>query len=664
MKTKHILTSALIVALASSTALAQTGRQLQTTGIPVDNGDGTSTQAIIDTFWDARCAGNIEITYNSAFLPNDASGGPLITAEETAAAIDAGLQRWTDNPVSFVNMGVANSTPLPGLLAGAPLLDFTNQAQFELPFTLIGFPPGVLAVSISQPLIADATFTPGDDIDGDGDSDVFDPEVEGVNVCTDIDDDGDTDFPAGDYLAGTILDNDVLFNNEFVWETTPTAAGGADIDAVSTHEYGHSHGLTHSTINQISDTDGTTATMFPSITITDPASEEGTRTPSSDDLSASAFIYPEGTDYEGAAALQAGDIPFKLAFAVLEGDITNAAGEPIVGAAVSAINRAGDTVAVTFSGEISTETFDNATGGSVSVDIDNGSYKLAVPAWEIYKLKIEALDGSPVDPGQINTETGLAGAFSTTVFPEETLDIRESSSETRRIIDLPVFARPLKFTKRYRYGRSLDFVLNEETSIENITPAGIAASVPTILAAAESFQFIEQFDRDTVLDSLGSGDLVVGVNIGTGTTLASATPVFSSVSLVTGTIDADTGAVTLGDAIKFGTFYNVTGQDGDATPLDFKIPSITALKLRHQLRQDPSAQLFLVVNMDDIPSVTSPLGAIIPFVRPTITGPESGTSFFTIDGSDVISTAGIFGVPVNWDMQIRTATPERRLRKY
>lgn len=658
---KRIATGALLVALASSTAFAQTGRQLQVTTPLVDNGDGTGSQTIIDAFWDARCAGNIKVTLNSSVLPNETLAAGTISAEDTAAAIDAGLQRWTDNPSSFIDMEVAATADLPSLFTGRPLFDFVNESQFELPFTAIGFPAGVLAVSLSTELIADATFTPGDDIDGDGDSDVFDPEAEGLNVCTDIDGDGDTDYPAGDYAAGTILDNDVLFNQLVTWETTPTAGGGADIDAVSTHEYGHSHGLTHSTINQISATDGTSATMFPSISTGDPASEEGTRTPSSDDLAASAFIYPEGSG-TGAAALQAGDVAFGSAFGIIEGEVTNAAGEPILGAAVSAVNRDGEVVAVTFSGEVATQTIDLATGATLGIDIDNGHYSLAVPSREIYTIHLEALDG-PVLPTQIKTETVLAGAFSTTTFPEEAFDAQESNVEFRQTFTLPVHAVPARFgTKATRGGRrTIDFVLNEEGSIENVPSAGLSASIPTILGASTSFQFIEQFDRNAILASLIDGDFLVGVNIGTGTALSSAVPAFSSFELVTGRIDPETGVVTLGEEEFFTEFETVIGQDGDLTPLNFRNPRLASLRLGRMLADDPSLELFLVASVDDIPAVTAPLGAVIPFVRPIITGPDNGTSFLTIDGSPILSTSGIFTVPVNWDMQVRTATPVRGL---
>ena len=135
MKIRKVTTLALAVALASSTALAQTGRQLHTTGPVVDNGDGTSSQDIIDEFWDARCAGNISVTFNPIVLPNEDEmvTAPTISAEETVAAIDAGLQRWTDNPSSFIDMSLDNVTELPSLFTGRPILgDFVAEAGPDL----------------------------------------------------------------------------------------------------------------------------------------------------------------------------------------------------------------------------------------------------------------------------------------------------------------------------------------------------------------------------------------------------------------------------------------------------------------------------------------------------------------------------------------------------
>ncbi len=659
MTIKKILMGSLAVALASSTALAQTGRQLTTSPAPVDNGDGTTTTAIFDTFWDARCAGNVSVTVNTNLLPNAAlAGAPAITVEETAAAIDAGLQRWNANPSSFIDMSVDNAAPVP-----FAFLDFINQANFEFDLGAT-----TLAVSISTPLIADATFTAGLDIDGDGDSDVFDPEVEGLDVCTDVDGDGDIEYPAGDYAAGTILDNDVFFNSTVLWETTPTATGGADIDAVSTHEYGHSHGLTHSTINQISTEDGSQSTMFPSIATFSPVAEEAVRTPHTDDLAASAFIYQEGSDYQGPAALQSGDVRFTDAFSVLEGTVTNGDGEPILSAAVSAINREGEVVAVTYSGEVTEQVVDLATGATLASSIDNSTFRLAVPAREVYTLNVESLDGNPVVPGSISAEALIAAGLGQTDFPEEGLSVRESNTESRIIIDRRVFALPARFSRPGSKSSRLDFVLNDETFVQNVDGATVLASIPNILQVpfgiTDSFQFIELFDREAILASLDAGNVLTGLNAGTGTSVVTLSPVFSSIDLVTGTIDEATGEVTLGDTFYSG-FDNVTGQTADLTNLDFKVPSVISRKLSSALKRDESLQVFMVASIDDIPAASDETGTIIPFISVSTTGPDNGTSLFTFNGGPAIPTTGIFGVPVNWEMELRfTEDSKRSSRRY
>jgi len=559
-------------------------------------------------------------------------------------------------------MSVDDIRPVPTIF-----LDFTNTASF---FFSLGA-GGALAVSLSTPLTEDTTFTVGLDMDLDGDSDVFDPEVEGVDVCTDIDGDGDIEYPAGDYAAGTILDNDVFFNSEVLWEITPTAAGGADIDAVSTHEYGHSHGLTHSTINQISAEDGSQSTMFPSIATFSQAAEEAVRTPHTDDLAASAAIYPEGSDYEGPAAIQAGDVRFDRAFSVLEGTVTNADGEPILSAAVSAVNRAGEVVAVTYSGEVTEQVVDLATGATLPSSIDNSNFKLAVPANDVYTLRVESLDGDPVVPGSISAEAGIAAGLGQTVFPEESLSIRESNTETRAVIDRRVFAKAARFNRRSSRSSKLDFILNDETFVQNIDAAAIGASVPSILQAflgiTDSFQFIEMFDRQAIIDSLDAGNLLVGLNVGTGTAVVTETPIFSSINLVTGTIDATTGEITFGSSFSSG-FDNVAGQTSDLTDLEFKLPSVVSRRLSSALKRNEDLQVFIVASIDDVPAASDAAGVLIPLVRPIITGPDTGTSFFTVNGGPSASTATFpFAVPINWEMELRfseEAPRSSRRRRY
>ena len=83
--------------------------------------------------------------------------------------------------------------------------NMVNELTFR---TAAGF--GAIASSPSTSLIQDVTLVDGDLLDGDADSDVS----SAITVATDVDNDGDIEFPAGFYKAGTILDNDVQFNTE------------------------------------------------------------------------------------------------------------------------------------------------------------------------------------------------------------------------------------------------------------------------------------------------------------------------------------------------------------------------------------------------------------------------------------------------------------------
>lgn len=616
MKRLHLCTISLAALVVAAPASAQFGRQLDLIADPVGSEVVPSQGATFDVlpvvgiFWDERCA-QVEYTFNATAGAN--VGAPTeISPEELASAVQDGLDRWNAIPTSFIEMNVTAVEEL----GDRPRIggDFVNEVTFITPDDF-----GALASSPSTSLTADTTFVTGDDLDGDGDSDVFDPAAEGITKCTDIDDDGDIEFPAGDYLAGTILDNDVQFSSTVEWELEPTSVTPvADVDAVSTHEFGHSHGHNHALINQISAEDGTGSTMFPFIDTSDAATEFGNRTLHSDDIAVSSFIYPEGSKPSGIAALQAGDVPFDLAFDILRGEVTTD-GLPIAGANVTAVDRNTDEeVSGTYSGR--TVVFGDDAGGLFAFpeSVLDGSFELAVPSRDVYRLNIEALDGDPAATTNISTNAIIGGILGQNLFPEEGLNgFRESSLEFR-----PDFAFP--FFSRGSRSQSLDFETNAEIAQSN---AGDVEFIGTgLLAGATSVVYAELFDRDEVSAMIANGDVPISGSFNTGTLDASLVPIFDRAALMLGFVNDD-DTVTLTTTLS--ETRNFVGQDGDLTPFVFPNSRGLPFRIRREFNRDPDLQLFLVLEADELEP--GPSGFPPAFLA--LDADVEGTSYQSFSGS-------------------------------
>lgn len=646
---KKIILSIFAFALSTQAVTAQvTGRQLDTIAAPT----GTTTIAssdnpsevflvrpVIGLFWDDRCT-QVSYTLNSS-VPVNAGNGPPISSEAAAQTIQTGLNRWNDNPSSYIEMNVDNITPLGNRtrIGG----DFVNEIVFAVPDSF----GSSFASSISTPLLADATFIAGEDFDGDGDADVYDPELVGQNVCADIDGDGDIEFPAGDYKAGTILDNDVQFTSRRPFSLEASDSIEIDLDNLSTHEFGHSHGLSHSMINQISEQDASGSTMYPFTDPSDGAVELSIRSLHVDDLAASAFLYPEGRGTTVNSSLQPGDVAFDDAFVVLRGNVSDASETPILNAAVSVLNRNGERLTQSYTGANTSLLFQNSAGRIMSFDEsvteNSGDYVLPVPVGIRGTANIEALDGFPLNPNNISNAAIIAGFTSNTSFPEESSDFFESANEVRR-----EFPRKF-FSFQGRTPRPIDFVINDE----NILTNAVSLDFPfnSAIIGASDLIYAELFDRDTILEALENGEIFTGGTFTTFTFFGNRNSIadFNRVQLALGKVDADTGIVNIAEVIDEDN--NFVAQEAEMSPYRINRPLRASIRIARGLLDDPELQLFLLIEANDI----VPNRNNIPNALIGVSTTTAGTSFLSRDGEPIgpVPFGGTF------DIELRSTSLEQ-----
>jgi len=625
----------------------------------------------IELFWDTRCA-KVDYVFNSSAGANEGSDA-FIAPQTLADTVQTSLNRWNDNPSSFIEMNIVEVREL----GDRPRIggDFINEVVFITPD---GFT--ALASSLLTPLLEDTVFIAGEDLDGDGDADVYDPEEVGINVCSDVDNDGDIEFPAGEYKAGTILDNDVQFSSTAAWELEPNLDVATDVDAVATHEFGHSHGISHSLNNQISADDATGSTMFPFIDNDDSASELSERTPDDNDLAISAFIYPEGSAETGIAALQEGDIAFDEAYEVVSGTVQDADGNAIVGANVFVTDLATDRIIFdTFSGFVDIpvllfqDILDNDGDGFTTElfafdeaipEDATGAFLAVVPRGGSYKFGLQAVDGDPVATGAISTTTIVAGIRGVNEFPEEFFDARGDESNFE--IDPGGFTR-VRVSRRpsRRATDSIDFIINEDVTISN-GPITDENSLFDVFDAdpVQTFSYAEVFDREDVIAQLDAGLTLVSATLRTDTSVSSIAPIYSNIRLVLverGDVDFtfDDGSTSLVPSFEIARNiseeYGFVGQEDEYAPFFIRFPKGNSRRLARLLEFNPEYDVAIILEAD----LTT--GRLAEDQLLGIQQIDTGTAFFSWDGSPFLGLSEIaFNIDLNFSESPDRTTFSRR----
>lgn len=589
---------------------------------------GQIVARVIGIKWDVRSL-PVRYSINTTLdpIPNPL-GAPVLTLADAQTALQGSLDQWNDIRTSFIEMHITGTAANAGLSG----FDMINELTFR---TAAGF--GAIASSPSTALISDVTFADGDDIDGDGDSDVSNATA----TAADVDGDGDIEFPAGFYKAGTILDNDVDFNtkttNGFRFtvgdDALDTVTRSVDLNTVATHEFGHSLGLAHSVINQIGDSNGDGATMFPFIDTGDPVSERQQRSLATDDIAWASYFYPEGTSATGPAAIQPGDIPFRWVFGTVEGDLRHGVlNQPIAGGHAFAVGQiTNKVIAGAYSGTTQLS-FNPATGG-LSIDLANpgfhilnGRYVLPVPLGA-YAVGVEAVDGQPVPAANISFTTQIGAIFGQQNFNEEFYNRRrEGAIETRPGEDFPVVALPGVRRTGINIVTGDTFNVNNFGNLNFVGFTGVtpgtyyAVQVPAAQIAA-----------------IAPGDPLAVQSIAFLTTVvnASTVPRFAEAMLTTGVVNAD-GTATIDLEKPLDSVSGFVGQDFDFSQLFLKNPRGLGQRIRKGIESGAIENLFMVLRVptttpfpgvSGLPPLIGLDGGVAQNDRPIL-----GLSFVSADG--------------------------------
>ena len=620
--TSILLTTCMILMSVVTTRAGGALETIDLTGAPPSPIAGHLLARVIGIKWDAR---SIPVTYkmNNTLdpIPNPL-GAPVMTLAQATTALQASFDAWNNIPTSFMSSQISGTTNNPGLIG----FNMINELSFR---TAAGF--AAIASSPSTNLISDTTLANGDDIDGDGDSDVS----SAITTMQDADSDGDNEFPAGFYKAGTILDNDVQFNTK-VSNGFRFTSGDANIDAVTrsvdincvaTHEFGHSLGLSHVLNNQISATDGDGSTMFPFIDTGDPDAERGQAQLSADDIAYASFYYQEGSAASGPGALQAGDVAFNSAYGLITGELRHGVlNQPIAGAQLFAVDRSTNSLAVSAFSGTTNLSFNPANGGlffvpTVAAAIPNGNYTIPVPSGN-YSVGVEATDGSPVAAANISFTCQIGNFFGQQNFIEEFWNNNNEGAIERE----PGDAKNVHVNN----GQTNAGTNITTNSVFNISGFGARTNIGFINPPAGGFIYAVQFPASQVSALNGGNPTLIQAGLFDTTVVDASVPVvFANAWLAKGVVNPDTTA-TIDLVSPLDTSVTFIGQDLDFAPFYFKNPHDLSEVIRAGIADGSIQNLFLVLQIN--PPPFAGVSNQPPLIGLSTQAPILGRSFLSTNG--------------------------------
>lgn len=608
--TRTIQTLCIVTIVLATAGGIRAGGVLETvdiTGLRPSPIAGEVLARVVAMKWDAR---QIPVKYrvnnSEDFVPNPL-GAAFLTVADATTELQASFDAWNEVATSFIDMQIVGNTANPGLRG----FDMVNEITFR---TSAGFT--AVASSPSVALIEDALLVDGDFLDNDADPDVSDA----ITVATDVDVDGDLEIPAGFYKAGTILDNDVQFNTKATngyrftigAANADTLARSVDLRAIAVHEFGHSHGLSHSLNNQSSVAEAVGATMYPFVDTDDPASELGQGTLHADDVAFTSWLYQEGSAASGVAALQPGDVAFDREFGIITGELRHGVyDEPLAGGHVYAVNeRTGAIASGAFSGN--TELSFNLNSGALSImnvpfSILDGRYVLPVAKGR-YSIGVEPVDGTPVPESSVSYTTIIGAVLGQQNFNEE----------------------PANLTRGRRYGgygrlsigagetrRRIDIDTSTDINIDNF---GSRDFVGFTLAPAGRIYAVQIPAAQITAVAAGRPLAVKAMAFHTGVVDASVAPVFAEAILTTGTVRSN-GTASLQLRSPLARVPLLIGQDDDLTPVFVRNGVALGQLVQLGIRFGVIENLFLVLRVPTPPPAFPGVSG-----RPPLIGLDGGVT--------------------------------------